>query len=384
VLISKIANLLTHSEVDFALLLSNAKKHNVKVNRNFLLGIDLPTSLNFNQKPKDVWKFGLIEYPELGQKGEIQTSKKYFFETSTVFEDPKWALECLQTLKIQIDSNQPLSSRKIKINWEKEKYLNQLNKIKEHIKAGDIYELNYCIIHQFSDFTLEPDKVFQKLNEISGAPYSVFARLGDKFILSASPERFVRKTGTTIEIHPMKGTAPRHPDQISDENNKENLKVSEKERAENIMIVDLTRNDLSKICKPGSVKVDELCGVHSFQNVHQLVSVVSGKLEKEIELDEILKAIFPMGSMTGAPKTRAMELIQKFEEFNRKQFSGSFGYVQPNGNFDFNVLIRSIFFDAKNKELYFATGGAITINSDPEAEWAEMQLKAETLLKALG
>jgi para-aminobenzoate synthetase component 1 len=168
-----------------------------------------------------------------------------------------------------------------------------------------------------------------------------------------------------------------------DEQNKEELFHSSKDRSENVMVVDLMRNDLSKICKEGTVNVDELYGIYSFPQVHQMISTISGELKKNISFSEIIQATFPMGSMTGAPKKKVMELIEQYEKTKRGIFSGAVGYISPAGDFDFNVVIRSIMYNSMSGYLSFQTGSAVTFYSDPEKEWDECILKAEAMKKVL-
>jgi para-aminobenzoate synthetase component 1 len=199
-----------------------------------------------------------------------------------------------------------------------------------------------------------------------------------------SPERYLKKEGKTILSQPIKGTAKRYPDNPElDLKNLNALKDSEKERAENIMVVDLVRNDLSKICEHGSVHVDELCKVYSFPQVHQMISTVSGTLRDDVQFSDAVKATFPMGSMTGAPKKKVMELIERYEKSKRGLFSGSIGYITPYNDFDFNVVIRSVLYNAATRYLSFHTGSAITFSSDPEKEYEECLLKAAAIKKAL-
>lgn len=265
---------------------------------------------------------------------------------------------------------------------EKE-YMNNVLKIKEHIQAGDFYELNYCIEFFSENAEINPLSVYEKLGRILHAPFSCFYKCGNNYLISASPERFLRKEGNKISTQPMKGTSRRSADKTEDEKIKQQLFSSEKERSENVMIVDLARNDLSKIAKKKSVKVEELFGIYTFPKVHQMVSTVSAELRDDVSLTEALKAAFPMGSMTGAPKIRAMELIENFETTKRGLFSGTAGYITPEKNFDFNVVIRSIQYNASKKYLSFMVGSAITINSVPEKEYEECLLKAQALLDAL-
>ena len=192
------------------------------------------------------------------------------------------------------------------------------------------------------------------------------------------------KSGNTLISEPIKGTIARSPNQEVDESNAIKLKNSEKERRENVMIVDLVRNDLSRIAKPNTVRVESLYSIRSLPKVHQMVSVISAELESNIEFTEILRSSFPMGSMTGAPKIAAMKLAEELESFRRGWYSGSVGYIEPNGDFDFNVIIRSLIVERDKNRMSTAAGGAITILSDPEMEFQESEWKVQSVLKSIG
>lgn len=262
----------------------------------------------------------------------------------------------------------------------KEQYVHQVDNLKQHIQFGDIYEVNYCIQHGFENTIVEPYRLYQELQENSPAPFSCYVADNGKYLMSSSPERFMRKEGNRIISQPMKGTNRRTSD---NEKQREALRNNAKEVAENVMITDLVRNDLSRSAKKGSVKVDELCGVYEFEHVNTMISTVSAELREDVHpLDGLLNA-FPMGSMTGAPKIRAMELIDQFEDFSRGLYSGAVGYFTPDLNFDFNVVIRSILYNEEKQIVTFPTGGAITINSDPEKEYEECMLKAEAMRNVL-
>ena len=266
----------------------------------------------------------------------------------------------------------------------KEKYLENVVKLKEHIQQGDIYEINYCqeflVENVDIDFSLD---AYFKLNNITKAPFSSYVQFDDYTIFCGSPERFIKREGDKLLSQPIKGTAKRNPDKEQDELLKEQLKSDPKERAENVMIVDLVRNDLSKIATKNSVAVDELCGIYSFETVHQMVSTVSCKLKELTSFTDVLRATFPMGSMTGAPKMSAMQLIEEYEDFKRGIYSGSIGYIDPEGDFDFNVVIRSLFYNKKKKMMTCDVGGAITIQSDPEKEYEECLTKVQKILDGM-
>jgi len=221
------------------------------------------------------------------------------------------------------------------------------------------------------------------MQEENQAPFSALYRHKDKWLMCCSPERFIHKQNHEIISQPIKGTSKRGADPTQDELLKVALKNNQKEQAENVMIVDLVRNDLGKVAIPGTVNVDELCGIYTLKTVHQMISTISATLKENLLFSEIIKASFPMGSMTGAPKIRAMEIIEELEFFSRGLYSGSVGYISPDGNFDFNVVIRSILYNSTTKALLYPAGGAITANSDIAKEFEECLLKAKTMKDAL-
>ncbi len=265
----------------------------------------------------------------------------------------------------------------------KKSYFKKVANILEHIHRGDIYEVNFCQEFYANNVLIDPVLVYQKLNDISHAPFASFVKMQDKFLLCSSPERFAKKQDNKIIVQPIKGTARRIEDTEQDQLLAKNLSNDPKERAENIMIVDLIRNDLSKSATKGSVKVEELCEVYSFKQVHQLISTVSSESNKNIHAVDIIKDLFPMGSMTGAPKISAMKIIEEEEETKRGLYSGAVGYFSPEGDFDFNVVIRSILYNASNKYASFSVGSAITSLSVIENEYEECLLKAKALKEAL-
>jgi len=377
---------------DFALLLSNGGGHNYPIDKDFLLGIADGKESSVQILPSfGCWQFGFVGYGYHEQSRNASSpvhpdffsinTTCHFFNASTVYPTFEEAYQVFG----RHDSVSSFSRKAISVTAleNKEEFIGKVSEIKAHLKKGDIYEINYCIPFYASYENYDWTDFFIRLNSRSLAPFSVFSRLGDLLIISASPERFFKKENNKVWVEPMKGTAPRFKDKFKDLNELNRLSFSEKERAENSMIVDLTRNDLAQFCKLGSVEVENLCRVYSFSHVHQMVSTVSGILQREMNLAEILSHIFPMGSMTGAPKIKAMELIAAFEKFSRGPFSGSFGYIAPNQDMDFNVLIRTVFVDAKRKKLFFALGSAITVKSNAEEEWAEVLLKGELIQQIL-
>ena len=265
----------------------------------------------------------------------------------------------------------------------KKEYLKKLETILQHIHRGDIYEMNFCQEFYAENVTINPFEVYKKLNEISKSPFATFFRNNDKYLLSSSPERFLKRESNKIISQPIKGTAKRLVNKKLDRKLAEELEKDEKERSENIMIVDLVRNDLSKTAIKGSVKVDELCKVYSFNQVHQLISTISSEVLNKTDSVEIIRSLFPMGSMTGAPKISAMQIIEKLETTKRGLYSGTVGYFTPKDDFDFNVVIRSILYNQTNKYLSYSVGGAITSKSDPKNEYQECLLKAIAMKRAL-
>ena len=273
---------------------------------------------------------------------------------------------------------------KIKLRIHKDDYFEKVNKMIAHIQRGDIYEANFCQEFYAEDSEINPIETFKQLNEISKSPFASFLKFEDKYMMSASPERYIKKKGTTVISQPIKGTAKRSVNQAEDLKLAEDLSKDQKERSENIMIVDLVRNDLSHTATKGSVEVKELCKVHSFLQVHQMISTIQSQVKSETNPVDIIKTTFPMGSMTGVPKLSALKIIENLEETKRGLYSGSVGYFTPHGDFDFNVIIRSILYNASKKYVSYSVGGAITAKSDPLKEYEECLIKAKAMRQALG
>lgn len=263
----------------------------------------------------------------------------------------------------------------------KQEYLITAARIMQHIQLGDVYEMNYCIPFEANVSQLDTVALYQALNGLTRAPFSVFYQSEEHALISGSPERFLSKTGNVLIAQPIKGTMRRGLGS-DDALLKEQLRNDPKERAENIMITDLMRNDLSRVAATSSVKVTELCEVYTFNTVHQMISTIQAELDDSKTSVDALRAAFPPGSMTGAPKIRAMELAEEFEARKRGMYSGCFGYFTPSDDFDFNVIIRSFLYNRANGNLSFHVGGAITSQSNPLSEYEECMLKAEALLKA--
>jgi para-aminobenzoate synthetase component I len=263
-------------------------------------------------------------------------------------------------------------------------YINSINSIKEHILRGDCYELNYCMEFFAEAAVIDPLNIYQSLTVLSPNPFSAFYKVDNSYLLCASPERFLRKQGRQLLSQPIKGTVKRNVDDaVADDALKQQLHSSKKDRSENVMVVDLVRNDLSRVCKEGTVSVDELFAVYSFPQVHQMISSIVGEVNDAFSFTDIIKATFPMGSMTGAPKRRVMQLIDQYEQSRRGIFSGAVGYIAPNGDFDFNVVIRSILYNEADQYLSYMVGSGITFYSDAEKEYEECLLKADAIRSVL-
>lgn len=357
----------------------------------------------FIQQKKD-WLFGHVSYDfknsifplAAGNQDGILFSNLVLFQPKIVIKidgsdvliesisvSPKEIFDIISIEKITSPEDNP-NQVTIQPRISKKDYVSKIEKIKHHIQIGDCYELNFCQEFFSENATISPLNIYQKLNTISPTPFSSYYKLNDKYLLCASPERYIKKIGNQIISQPIKGTAKRNlENQISDIDIKNSLLKSQKERSENVMIVDLVRNDLSKIATRNSVKVDELFGIYSFPQVHQMISTISATLKDDIDFSDILKATFPMGSMTGAPKFKVMQLIEQYEQTKRGIYSGCVGYITPEGDFDFNVVIRSIMYNEKTKYLSYQVGGAITHYSNAEDEYEECLLKARAMEKAL-
>ena len=275
------------------------------------------------------------------------------------------------------------SDIKIKLRIHKDEYFDKVNTMLTHIHRGDIYEANFCQEFFAENTCINPLETYKKLNNISKPPFASFVKLEDKYVLCASPERYIKKEDDIIISQPIKGTAERSEGIAEDNQLKTDLLNDEKERSENIMIVDLVRNDLSKTALKGSVEVKELCKIYTFDQVHQMISTVTSKVDVKTHPIDIIKSTFPMGSMTGAPKISAMKIIEHLEETKRGVYSGAIGYFSPNGDFDFNVVIRSILYNATKKYVSYSVGGAITAKSIPLKEYEECLVKAKAMREVL-
>lgn len=350
------------------------------------------------------WLFGHISY---GLKNEIYPHASAlpdrtgfpvlsFFRPETVLQlhENSLQISCIhrnpqqvykQIMSAEVQTEKKAISVQCQPRMTKEAYLEAIEKIRAHILRGDCYELNFCQEFFAAPVEVNAIQLYQQLTAVSPNPFSCYYKLNGRYLICASPERFLQKKGSRILSQPIKGTFKRdlhNPE--ADEKWKQLLGQSEKERSENVMVVDLVRNDLSRICKEGTVQVDELFGIYSFPQVHQMISTISGELADGMDLASILEASFPMGSMTGAPKKKVIELIEQYETTGRGIYSGAVGYISPEKDFDFNVVIRSILYNAADKYLSYLVGGGITFYSDAEKEYEECLLKAKAIQQVLG
>ena len=351
---------------------------------------------------KKSWLFGHLNYDLKNEIGLLTSShtdhlgfpELFFFEpeylvrlgndTIVIDADNPYQVyhDILESTPAEADFTKSITDTNSRLS--KDDYIETVRKLQQHILRGDCYEINFCQEFFSSDALVDPLVMYEKLSIVSPNPFSALYKLNDKYLICASPERFIKKDGAHILSQPIKGTAKRSSGQREeDELSRKNLYHSQKDRSENVMVVDLVRNDLSKVCKEGTVHVDELYGVYSFPQVYQMISTISGDLNDDISFTDIIRATFPMGSMTGAPKRNVLQLIEKYERSKRGIFSGALGYITPEQDFDFNVVIRSIMYNESNRYLSYQVGSGITFYSDPESEWEECRLKAAAIDKVL-
>ena len=358
----------------------------------------------YQQTTKD-WLFGYLSYDLKNDSERLQSNNfdgldfpdLFFFQPKKIFLlkgnqlETRYLHLCDDELQedyqdiTTIVPQQSTASESVVVQAriDQKKYLEQVQKMQEYIHKGDIYEANFCMEFYAENATIQPLEKFQKLNAISQPPFAVFLKNNQQYLLSATPERYLRKEGEDLISQPIKGTAKRYEDPVADEKAKEDLASNPKERAENIMITDLVRNDLSRTAQKGSVQVEELCGIYSFMQVHQMISTITSKMDEKYAVIDVLRLTFPMGSMTGAPKISAMKIIEELEATKRGLYSGAVGYFTPEGDFDFNVVIRSILYNQKKQYLSFSVGSAITALSVPEQEYEECLLKAKAMKSVL-
>lgn len=353
------------------------------------------------------WLFGYLSY-DLKNDVERLTSENFdglhfpdlfFFQPKKLFllKGNQLEIQYLKMVDDEIESDVQnilrqaqgdvtlsLSKSKIKQRISKENYLEKVSNVLDHINRGDIYEANFCMEFYAENAEINPLETYKKLNQISQSPFSVYFKNQNQYVLCSSPERYLRNESDKIISQPIKGTSKRFEDSELDNRSKIELQQNPKERSENIMIVDLVRNDLSQTAEKSSVQVEELCGVYSFKQVHHLISTITSNKNIEKTVIEVVEKSFPMGSMTGAPKISAMQIIEQQEATKRGIYSGSIGYFTPNGDFDFNVVIRSILYNSENQYVSFSVGSAITAQCNPEQEYEECLLKAKAMKEVLG
>ncbi|HCF04105.1 anthranilate synthase component I family protein [Flavobacterium sp.] len=358
----------------------------------------------YQQNTKD-WLFGYLSYDLKNDSEDLQSNNfdgldfpdLFFFQPKKLFllKGNQVVIHYLNLCddEVEEDWNTILSSTAyttiessvvtVQPRISKESYIEKVTALLAHLYRGDLYEANLCMEFYAENATINPLQKFEKLNAISQTPFAVYFKNNKQFLLSATPERYLRKEGEHLISQPIKGTAKRFSDLNEDQESKEKLASDPKERAENIMITDLVRNDLSRTAQKGTVQVQELCGIYSFQQVHQMISTITSKLDDKYSLIDVLKLTFPMGSMTGAPKISTMKIIEELEVTKRGLYSGAIGYFSPNGDFDFNVVIRSILYNQEKKYVSFSVGSAITSLSNPEDEYEECMLKARAMHEVL-
>lgn len=349
------------------------------------------------------WLFGFFSYEYNAAWEQVTPTNPAFLSVPKLqFFKPKkiWLLKGDLLTALYLESDNPavdferitnsttrteasLTAIDLSPRISKDIYLQHASALKDHIMRGDIYEVNYCMEWYADEVDVSPMALFNALNNIGKTPFSAFLSFDNTYLMSASPERFLQRRGDTLISQPIKGTAARHEDAIMDKSVAEALKLDTKERSENIMITDLVRNDLSRIAQKGSVAVSEQCAVYPFAQVHQMISTVKAQCDPDFTSLDVINACFPMGSMTGAPKQRAMELINQYEHGQRGLYSGAVGYFAPNGDFDFNVVIRSLVYDAASKYLSTHVGSALTAAADPSKEYDECQLKVKAIKRVL-
>ena len=356
---------------------------------------------NFKSKHPNQWMFGFFGYDLKNEIEDLTTRFPnplafpdcYFFVAKSIIRFNNNQVEILaenpdnlffEIQETEIDSS-VVDSDKIIIQkrFSRDEYLHAFQNMQNHIQRGDIYEVNLCQEFYAENAVIDPIRVYNRLNTVSPTPFSTFFKISDKYILSASPERFLAKRGNQLISQPIKGTAPRGMTPEEDVALVNKLRNNPKEIAENVMIVDLVRNDLTRAAQPGTVLAERKLEVHSFKQVHQLISTISCIQSENISDVDAIKNIFPPGSMTGAPKISAMQLCEQYENTRRGVYSGTVGYFSPNGDFDFNVIIRTILYNQTNQYLSFHTGGAITIDAVAEDEYNECLLKASAIVKTL-
>ncbi|MGB0185383.1 MAG: aminodeoxychorismate synthase component I [Flavobacteriaceae bacterium] len=388
----------THSNFDAVLAVDAFSRLQTDVHQGF-------DALDRYTKATSDWLFGYLSYDLKNDLEDLESSNfdglnfpdLVFFQPKKIFmlHGDELSIHYLNEFSAEIEDdlhairNQSNFSKKsesvqleISSRTPKTSYLQKVETLQHHIKRGDIYEANFCQ-EFYAKGNIDPLATFHKLQARSTPPFSAYFKNGNHYALSASPERYLKKNGSKVLSQPIKGTSKRSNNTLEDLELKTNLEANIKERSENVMIVDLVRNDLSRIAQRGSVKVDELCEPYTFAQVHHLISTVVAEIKDDYSSIDVIKSTFPMGSMTGAPKISAMKLIDRLEDSKRGLYSGAIGYFTPSMDFDFNVVIRSILYNASKAYISFSVGSAITSKSKPEAEYEECLVKAQALREAL-
>lgn len=388
----------THSNFDAVLAVDAFSRLQTDVHQGF-------DALDRYTKATSDWLFGYLSYDLKNDLEDLDSSNfdglnfpdLVFFQPKKIFmlHGDELSIHYLNEFSAEIEDdlhairNQSNFSKKsesvqleISSRTPKTSYLQKVETLQHHIKRGDIYEANFCQ-EFYAKGNIDPLATFHKLQARSTPPFSAYFKNGNHYALSASPERYLKKNGSKVLSQPIKGTSKRSNNTLEDLELKTNLEANIKERSENVMIVDLVRNDLSRIAQRGSVKVDELCEPYTFAQVHHLISTVVAEIKDDYSSIDVIKSTFPMGSMTGAPKISAMKLIDRLEDSKRGLYSGAIGYFTPSMDFDFNVVIRSILYNASKAYISFSVGSAITSKSKPEAEYEECLVKAQALREAL-
>ena len=417
---SNFKNQLLHWSNQFSEIVFLDSNSNYNLNKNYstydyILAVEAFTSIKtdyhnsfqdlyqYQSQTKD-WLFGYLSYDLKNDVEDLKSNNfdglqfpdLYFFQPKKLFlvkgtqVEIQYLTMCDDEVELDYEEINTISDAFFQISEttiqqriSKENYITKVSKMLEHIHRGTIYEANFCMEFYAENAKINPLEIYKKLNLISEPPFAVYFKNNSNFLLCASPERYLKKENLKIISQPIKGTSKRSFDLEEDEILKIELENNPKERSENIMIVDLVRNDLSRTAIKSSVNVEELCKIYSFKQVHQMVSTIVSEVENTNAPVSILQTTFPMGSMTGAPKIAAMQIIEDLEETKRGLYSGTVGYFTPNGNFDFNVVIRSILYNADNQYLSFSVGSAITSLSIPEMEYEECLLKAKALFEVL-
>ena len=382
---------------DYELIIAYGAESFLQSSKNSLKKID-----KYIDTVKD-WVFGYLSYD---LKNEIENLSDlnedifnlpnlYFFQPKVIWliKEGKAEIYSLNERNLDEDwdninsinykESMKKSSVELILRISKHEYVRKIKKIKQRILKGDCYEINFCFDMYSKNKTIDPYQTYIKLNDYTRSPMSTFFKLNNLYLLSSSPERFIKRNSKKLISQPIKGTAKRGFNSIEDKEITDRLLSSPKELSENHMIVDIVRNDLSRVAEKGSVKVKNLNKLNTFERVHQLISTVEAKIESKTEFSKIIKGMFPMGSMTGAPKIKSMNIIDEFESTKRGLYSGSVGYIKPNKDFDFNVVIRSIIYDSLLRKINVNVGSAITFKCDAETEFEECLLKAEPMIKSL-